>query len=203
MHPRQYLTISTAILHIAYGPEPQARRLTRPDGARQQGKYKPTLGTSPCHACPPRATTAQNGSVADSDCACNAGYYNIAVPSAPAGQLCLPCPRDSYKPGPSRATCIPCPPRTAAPPASPAAESCACVAGSFPPSPEGGRGPGALGASSSRRRRRKHGPTPPLLTATPHTHARTHALTRARTHARVRVYMAPGPGLNPRPLGGP
>ena len=65
------------------------------------GTYKATTGIGECTACPGNATTPDDGSTAETDCACAAGYTGAA-------DACTPCDRDTYKPDLGAHNCTAC-----------------------------------------------------------------------------------------------
>ena len=65
------------------------------------GTYKATTGIGECTACPGNATTPDDGSTAETDCACAAGYTGAA-------DACTPCALDTYKPDLGAHNCTAC-----------------------------------------------------------------------------------------------
>ena len=75
------------------------------------------MGSQACTACPPNSLSPA-GSVAATDCTCNAGYTGAN------GAGCSPCVAGTFKAAAGSEACVGCPAGKVSPPASVAASAC-------------------------------------------------------------------------------
>ena len=83
----------------------------------EAGTFKDSVGSQACTACPPNSLSPA-GSVAATDCTCNAGYTGAN------GAGCSPCVAGTFKAAAGSEACVGCPAGKVSPPASVAASAC-------------------------------------------------------------------------------